>query len=68
MRARAPWSEPWQHCTSDVRVPFGGDRTQPTWQSGQDVVGRLAVEARDRDLGVRESAWSPERTDARQRV
>ena len=64
MRARAPW----QHCTSDVRAQFGGDRTQPTRQSGQDVVGRLAVEARDRDLGVRESARSPERTDARQRV
>lgn len=65
MRTLAPWTEQWQHFTSDVREQFWGDLAQHTRQSWQDFLGRLSVEARDRYLGVREYERSPERADAR---
>jgi hypothetical protein len=61
----APWTEQWQHFTSEVREQFWGDLVQHTRQSWQDVLGRLSIEARDRYLGVREYERSPDRTDAR---
>jgi len=65
MMTLAPWTEQWQHFTSDVREQFWGDLTQHTRQSWQDFLSRMSVEARDRYLGVREYERSPERTDAR---
>jgi len=65
MTTLAPWTEQWQHFTSEVREQFWGDLAQHTRQSWQDLLGRLSVEARDRYLGVREYERSPDRTDAR---
>jgi putative transposase len=65
MTTLAPWTEQWQHFTSEVRDQFWGDLAQHTRQSWQDLLGRLSIEARDRYLGVREYERSPERTDAR---
>jgi putative transposase len=65
MTTLAPWTEQWQHFTADIREQFWGDLAQHTRQSWQDWLGRLSIEARDRYLGVREYARSPERTDAR---
>lgn len=65
MTTLAPWTEQWQHFTSEIREQFWGDLAQHTRQSWQDVLGRLSIEARDRYLGVREYERSPDRTDAR---
>ena len=65
MQTLAPWTEQWQHFTSEIREQFWGDLTQHTRQSWQDWLGRLSIEARDRYLGVREYERSPDRTDAR---
>jgi putative transposase len=65
MTTLAPWTEQWQHFTSEVREQFWGDLAQHTRQSWQDFLGRLSIEARDRYLGVREYERSPARTDAR---
>jgi putative transposase len=65
MTTLAPWTEQWQHFTSEIREQFWGDLAQHTRQSWQDLLGRLSVEARDRYLGVREYERSPDRTDAR---
>jgi len=65
MTTLAPWTEQWQHFTSEVREQFWGDLTQHTRQSWQDLLGRLSIEARDQYLGVREYERSPARTDAR---
>ena len=65
MTTRALWTEQWQHFTAEVREQFWGDLTPQTRQSGQDVFGRLSIEARDRYLGVREYERSPARADAR---
>ena len=54
MTTLAPWTEQWQHCTSEGREQVWGARAPHTRQSGQDGVGRLSLEARARDLGVRE--------------
>jgi len=54
MTTLAPWTEQWQHFTSEVREQFWGDLAQHTRQSWQDLLGRLSVEARDRYLDVRE--------------
>ena len=54
MTTLAPWTEQWQHFTSEVQEQFRGDPAPHTRQSGQDWVGRLSLEARARDLGVRE--------------
>ena len=61
----APWTEQWQHFTSDLREQFWSDLTRHTRQSWQDFFGRLSLEARDRYLGVREYERSPARADAR---
>ena len=37
MTTRAPWTEPWQHYTSEVREQFCGDLAQYTRQSWQDL-------------------------------
>jgi putative transposase len=65
MTTLAPWTEQWQHFTTEIREQFWGDLARHTRQSWQDLVGRLSIEARDRYLGVREYERSPERTDAR---
>jgi putative transposase len=65
MTTLAPWTEQWQHFTSEVREQFWGDLAQHTRESWQDLLGRLSIEARDRYLGVREYERSPDRTDAR---
>jgi putative transposase len=65
MTTLAPWTEPGQHFTSEIREQVWGDLAQHTRQSWQDLLGRLSVEARDRYWGVREDERSPERTDAR---
>ncbi len=65
MQTLAPWTEQWQHFTSEIREQFWGDVAQQTRQSWQDFLGRLSIEARDRYLGVREYERSPHRTDAR---
>jgi putative transposase len=65
MTTLAPWTEQWQHFTTEMREQFWGDLAQHTRQSWQDFLGRLSLEARDRYLGVREYERSPERTDAR---
>lgn len=65
MQTLAPWTEQWQHFTSEMREQFWGDVAQHTRQCWQDLLGRLSVEARDRYLGVREYERSPGRTDAR---
>ena len=65
MTTLAPWTEQWQHFTSELREQFWGDLAQHTRQSWQDLLGRLSVEARDRYLGVREYERNPARTDAR---
>jgi putative transposase len=65
MTTLTPWTEQWQHFTSEVREQFWGDLAQHTRQSWQDLLGRLSIEARDRYLGVREYERSPDRTDAR---
>ncbi|HJU05332.1 MAG TPA: IS256 family transposase [Nitrospiraceae bacterium] len=65
MTTLAPWTEQWQHFTSEVREQFWGDLTLHTRQSWQDFLGRLSIEARDRYLGVREYERSPDRADAR---
>ena len=65
MQTLTPWTEQWQHFTSEIREQFWGDLAQHTRQSWQDLLGRLSIEARDRYLGVREYERSPERTDAR---
>ena len=65
MTTLAPWTEQWQHFTSEVREQFWGDLAQHTRQSWQDLLGRLSIEARDRYLGVREYERSPDRADAR---
>ena len=65
MTTLAPWSEQWQHFTTEMREQFWGDLAQHTRQSWQDFLGRLSLEARDRYLGVREYERSPKRTDAR---
>jgi len=65
MTTLAPWTEQWQHFQRDMREQFWGDWAQQTRQSGQDFLGRLSIEARDRALGVREYERSPARTDAR---
>ena len=54
MTTRAPWTEQWPHVTSEGREQFWGARAQHTRQSGQDWVGRRSLEARARDLDVRE--------------
>jgi len=53
MQTLTPWTEQWQHFTSDVREQFWGDLTQHPRQSWQDFLDRVSVEARDRYLGVR---------------
>jgi putative transposase len=65
MTTLAPWTEQWQHFTSEIREQFWGALAQHTRQSWQDLLGRLSIEARDRYLGVREYERSPERADAR---
>ena len=65
MQTLAPWTEQWQHFTSEVREQFWGDLAQHTRQSWEDLLGRLSIEARDRYLGVREYERSPDRIDAR---
>lgn len=65
MTTLAPWTEQWQHFTSEIREQFWGDLARHTRQSWQDFLGRVSLEARDRYLGVREYERSPERTDAR---
>jgi putative transposase len=65
MTTLAPWTEQWQHFTSEVREQFWGDLAQHTRQSWQDCLDRLSIEARDRYLGVREYERRPARTDAR---
>lgn len=65
MTTLAPWTEQWQHFTSEIRDQFWGDLARHTRQSWQDLLGRLSIEARDRYLGVREYERSPARTDAR---
>ena len=65
MTTLAPWTEQWQHFTSEVREQFWGDLAQHTRQSWQDFLGRLSIEARDRYLGVREYERIPDRPDAR---
>src|SRR5215831_8574685 len=65
MPTLVPGTEQWQPCNSELREQFWGDLTQHIRQSWQALLGRLSSEARDRYLGVREYARSPERTDAR---
>lgn len=65
MQTLAPWTEQWQHFTSEVREQFWGDLARHTRQSWEDLLGRLSIEARDCYLGVREYERSPDRTDAR---
>lgn len=65
MATLAPWTEPWQHFTTDVREQFWGDLTQHTRQTWADFLGRRSLEARDQYLGGREYERSPLRTDAR---
>ena len=64
MTTLTPWTEQWQHFTSEVREQFWGDLAQHTRESWQDLLGRLSLEARDRYLGVRKYERSSERTDA----
>jgi len=50
MTMLAPWTEQWQHFTSDVREQFWGDLAQHTRQNWLDLLGLLFVKARDRYL------------------
>ena len=54
MTTRAPWTEQWQHVPSEGREQCWGDLAPHTRQSWHDWVGRLSLEARERDRGVRE--------------
>lgn len=65
MTTLAPWTEQWQHFTSEIREQFWGDLAEHTRQSWQDFLDRLSLEARGRYLGVREDERSPNRIDAR---
>src|SRR5438093_11321264 len=65
MRTLAPWTEQFQHFTTEIRDQFWGDVYRHTREIWQQVLERLSVEARDRSLGVREYERVPGRTDSR---
>jgi transposase-like protein len=65
MRTLAPWTEQFQHFTTELREQFWGDIYRHTRAVWQRALERLSVEARDRCLGVREYERVPGRADSR---
>jgi hypothetical protein len=65
MRTRAPWTEPFQHVTDEIRDQFWGDVYRHTREVWQRALERLSVAARDQHLGVQEYERVPGRADRR---
>ena len=65
MRTLAPWTEQFQHFTTEVREQFWGDVYRHTREVWQASLERLSIEARDRYLGVQDYERVPGRADSR---
>ena len=65
MQTLAPWTQQWQHFTSEVREQFWGDLAQHTRQSWQDLLAGSPSRPGIAIWGVRAYERGPARSDAR---